>query len=46
MFSSARRPAVAVYPDSEKIGVRPGNDADRVMLRREDGRVEYYDGEV
>jgi uncharacterized cupin superfamily protein len=45
MFSSAREPAVAVYPDSEKIGVWPGNDEDRVMLRREHGRVDYYDGE-
>ena len=46
MFSSAREPAVTVYPDSDKIGVWPGNDADRVMLRREDGQVAYYDGEV
>lgn len=45
MFSSAREPAVAVYPDSDKIGVWPGNDADRVMLRRVDGRVDYFDGE-
>jgi uncharacterized cupin superfamily protein len=45
MLSSAHEPAVAVYPDSDKIGVWPGNDADRVMLRRADGEVEYYDGE-
>src|SRR5664280_776185 len=45
MFSSAHEPAVAVYPDSDKIGVWPGNDADRVMLRRVDGRVDYFDGE-
>ena len=45
MFSSAREPAVAVYPDSDKIGVWPGNDADRMMLRRADGRVDYFDGE-
>jgi uncharacterized cupin superfamily protein len=45
MFSSAREPAVAVYPDSDKIGVWPGNDEDHVMLRRRDGQVEYYDGE-
>ena len=45
MFSSAREPAVAVYPDSDKIGVWPGNDEDRVMLRREDGQREYYEGE-
>lgn len=45
MFSSAREPAVAVYPDSDKIGVWPGNPADKVMLRRADGNVDYYDGE-
>jgi uncharacterized cupin superfamily protein len=45
MFSSAREPAVAVYPDSDKIGVWPGSDEDRVMLRRKDGQVDYYDGE-
>jgi uncharacterized cupin superfamily protein len=45
MFSSAREPAVAVYPDSDKIGVWPGNSDDKVMLRRKDGQVDYYDGE-
>ncbi|HEY2440108.1 MAG TPA: cupin domain-containing protein [Solirubrobacteraceae bacterium] len=45
MFSSAREPAVAVYPDSDKVGVWPGNEADEVMLRRADGQVGYFDGE-
>jgi uncharacterized cupin superfamily protein len=45
MFSSAREPAVAVYPDSDKIGVWPGNEADKVMLHRRDGAVPYYEGE-
>ncbi len=45
MFSSAREPAVAVYPDSDKIGVWPGNDRDNAMLRRADGHADYYDGE-
>jgi uncharacterized cupin superfamily protein len=45
MFSSAAEPAVAVYPDSDKIGVWPGRDEDRVMLRREDGQRDYYDRE-
>jgi uncharacterized cupin superfamily protein len=45
MLSSAREPAVAVYPDSDKIGVWPGNDDDKLMLHRADGAVEYYDGE-
>ena len=37
--------AVAVYPDSDKIGVWPGNSEDNVMLRRADGAVDYWDGE-
>jgi len=45
MFSSANRPAVAVYPDSDKIGVWPGDDEDDVMLRRADGNLGYWDGE-
>jgi uncharacterized cupin superfamily protein len=45
MFSSAREPAVAVYPDSDKIGVWPGRDQDAVMLRREDGQRGYWDRE-
>jgi uncharacterized cupin superfamily protein len=45
MFSSAREPAVAVYPDSDKIGVWPGNPDDEVMLRRKDAGVDYWDGE-
>jgi uncharacterized cupin superfamily protein len=45
MFSSAREPAVAVYPDSDKIGVWPGNPDDKVMLRRADGNIGYWEGE-
>jgi uncharacterized cupin superfamily protein len=45
MFSSANEPSVAVYPDSDKIGVWPGNADDHVILRRGDGHVDYYDGE-
>jgi uncharacterized cupin superfamily protein len=45
MFSSAREPSVTVYPDSDKIGVWPGNPEDQVMLRREHGAVDYFDGE-
>lgn len=44
MWSSAREPSVAVYPDSDKMGVWAGED--RAMLRRADGKVDYYDGEV
>lgn len=46
MLSSSREPAVAVYPDSDKTGVWPGHPDDRMMLRRADGRVGYYDGEA
>lgn len=46
MFSSAREPAVAVYPDSDKIGVWTSHDPDDLMVRRADGHVPYYDGEA
>jgi uncharacterized cupin superfamily protein len=46
MFSSGREPSVSVYPDGDKIGVWVPGGADNVMLRREDGNREYYDGEV
>jgi uncharacterized cupin superfamily protein len=46
MWSSAREPAVAVYPDSDKIGVWPGTDADKIMARRADAHLDYYDGEA
>ena len=44
MFSSARAPAVSVYPDSDKIGVWPGNEADAAVFRRS-AAVPYSDGE-
>jgi uncharacterized cupin superfamily protein len=47
MFSSAREPSVAVYPDSDKLGVFvTDNPADTVMLHRADGDVPYFDGET
>jgi uncharacterized cupin superfamily protein len=46
MFSSSREPSVAVYPDGDKIGVWVPGGADNVMLRRRDGKVGYYDGEI
>ncbi len=46
MFSSSREPAVAVYPDSDKVGVWTGNDADDWMFHRSGGNVGYYEGEV
>jgi uncharacterized cupin superfamily protein len=35
MFSSSRAPAVSVYPDSDTIGVFPGNEADDLVFRRD-----------
>jgi uncharacterized cupin superfamily protein len=44
MFSSSRVPAVSVYPDSNKIGIWPGNKADDLVFRR-DTAVPWSDGE-
>ncbi len=46
MWSSAQEPAVAVYPDSDKIGVWPGNPDDELMVRRADGHADYFEGET
>jgi uncharacterized cupin superfamily protein len=46
MFSSAREPAMAVYPDSDKIGVWSPNPEDVVIVRRAEGKVDYWDGET
>ena len=46
MFSSAFEPAVAVYPDSDKIGVWVPGGADNVLVHRVDGKVDYYEGET
>jgi uncharacterized cupin superfamily protein len=45
MFSTVKYPAVTVYPDSDKFGIWPGNDADKLVVRRESG-VDYFDGEA
>jgi len=45
MLSTKGEPAVAVYPDSDKIGVFPGGEADKIMVRRASG-VDYWDGEA
>ena len=44
MFSSAQVPAVSVYPDSDKIGVWPGDEADDLVFRR-GSAVPWSDGE-
>jgi uncharacterized cupin superfamily protein len=44
LFSRARTPAVSVYPDSNKIGVWPGNEADDLIFVR-DTAVSWAHGE-
>lgn len=34
MFSSSRTTAVVVYPDNDKIGVFPGDEAGEMILKR------------
>ncbi|HEX2496299.1 MAG TPA: cupin domain-containing protein, partial [Gaiellaceae bacterium] len=41
MFSTKTKTAVAVYPDSDKIGIWTGNDADHVIVPRA-SNVDYY----
>jgi uncharacterized cupin superfamily protein len=44
MFSSAREPSVSVYPDSDKIAVWPGDEADSLVFKRGTA-VPYSEGE-
>jgi hypothetical protein len=44
MLSTKHDPAVAVYPDSDKIGVYPNGPRDRLLVRRESA-VDYWNGE-
>jgi uncharacterized cupin superfamily protein len=45
MFSDVVVPSASVYPDSDKIGIWTGNEADDVIVRRSSG-VEYFEGET
>ena len=45
IVSTANLPAVAVYPDSDKIGVFTEGRRDNVMVHR-DSDVDYWDGEA
>lgn len=45
MVSTKSPVSVAVYPDSDKIGVFPGRQEDTIMVRRESG-VGYWDLEA
>lgn len=44
-ISTDNEPAVAVYPDSDKLGVWPGEDRDKLMVERSSD-VDYWQGEV
>jgi uncharacterized cupin superfamily protein len=44
MISTLRMPAVSIYPDSDKVGVWPG-DGTSLLVRRESA-VDYYDRET
>jgi uncharacterized cupin superfamily protein len=43
--STKADPNAAVYPDSDKIGLWPGDDRDKIIVRRE-SNVDYWDGEL
>ena len=45
IFSTKRQPDAAVYPDSGKMGVWSGNDADPGRIFRIESEVDYWDGE-
>ena len=44
MFSNTSKVAASVYPDSNKIAIWTGNDADDLIVKRTSG-VDYWDGE-
>jgi uncharacterized cupin superfamily protein len=45
LLSTKIDPAVCIYPDSDKIGVYPGEESDNVIVRRE-SNVDYWAGEL
>jgi hypothetical protein len=44
LFSSSQVPAVSVYPDSDKIGVLPGDSENELLFKR-DTAVPWSHGE-
>ncbi len=44
MFSDTSKVAASVYPDSGKIAIWTGNEADDLIVKRTSG-VDYWDGE-
>jgi uncharacterized cupin superfamily protein len=45
LLSTLRLPEIPVYPDSDKIGTRPGGDEDRLNFIRSTA-VDYWEGEL
>ncbi len=45
MFSTRSYPSVAVYPDSDKLGVWTGNEDDKLLALRTSA-VDYWEGET
>src|SRR5919197_162178 len=45
MVSTKNEPSVAVYPDSDKMGVWPGGK-ESLMFQRAGGKVGYWEGET
>jgi uncharacterized cupin superfamily protein len=46
IFSTKALPDAAVYPDSGKIGIWTGNDADPPRIFRIESALDYWDGET
>jgi uncharacterized cupin superfamily protein len=46
MWSSGREPSVAVYPDSDKIGVYTPDTHDGWIVHRRDTVADYWEGET
>jgi uncharacterized cupin superfamily protein len=44
MTSTKQVPGIAVYPDSGKVGIWPGDERDALMMRRD--TLDYWDGEA
>jgi uncharacterized cupin superfamily protein len=46
ILSTKQKPDAAVYPDSDKVGIWTGNDADPPRMFRIAAEVDYWDGET
>jgi hypothetical protein len=45
ILSANRSPSISVYPDSDKIGTRPGVPGDDWLNLPRSAAVDYWDGE-